>query len=597
MEGQIANSNSLVNSEKARRGNLSSSWRKGTLCATSVLLTLFAVCAVISAACVGIAQWRAPAVIRGTAALVCGVTLGISMMVFVIYRTIGCCGPTLLLRIDSSGNRSISRFRDIFSPKRWRDMLRSGTRLTFMSQSYSWYVVKRGVFPHAVCITPRDNTTAAIRLSGGYITDRFGSYQQFKDVVKRAESVAIVFPKQKSAPPVLMFRFHIGTRADILRVMSGCSALSGGFGSTFFTNYMCIYKHLLIASSVEQADSHCCEILTVSQDMRSLSHREIVNVLTDVARNRGLFLTLLKFWGKNSSDCGSGEVKTLKDLLKLTASTQLRNRLSSIEESNYLRDNLNLLALTYALLPEKSRCFVDGAVDGATLRRRFGDFLRKHPEIKYVAACMDHTIGDMLCERFQDAGYTNSKYFRVFGLLFHSSTTAQQMAKLYENDLEVCMAAFYDFPMLIHCAAYSFMARRFMGETGMDLKDAIHAHNTFRLDHERDGGAAKKAASMLYHMCNVLGFRFLTYDALSAVIATSVLRLYGDTLENARIGEVLREYHCQAEIPALHNWRHASMISGHQHEALAGLTSSSHKFLIQEQALPAAATPGGSAER
>ncbi|ASI47671.1 hypothetical protein AOV_02190 [Anaplasma ovis str. Haibei] len=598
MEGQIANSNSLVNSEEVRRGSLSSSWREKILCATNALLTLFAVCAVISAACVGIAQWRAPAVIRGTAALVCGMALGISMMVFMVYRMIGCCDPVLLLKIDSSvGDRSISRFRDIFSPKRWQGMLRSGTKLTFMSQNYSWYVIKKGVFPHAVCMVPNDDTTAAIRLSGGYITNRFGSHQQFKDVVKRAESVAIVFPKHKFAPPVLMFRFHIGTRADVLRVMSGCSALSSGFGSTFFANYVCIYKHLLLASSAEQADSRCCKILTVSQDMRSLSHREIVNVLTDVAYNKGLFLTVSKFWDKNSSHCGSDEVKTLKDLLKLTASTRLHNKLGSIGENNHLKDNLNLLALIYALLPERSRCFVDGAVDGAILRGRLGDFLKKRPEIKYVAACMDYTIGGMLCERFQDAGYTHSRCFRIFGLLFHSSTTTQQMAKLYEDDLEICMAAFYDFPMLMHCAAYSFMARRFTGETGVDLQDAVRAHNTLRLDHERDGGVARRAASMLYHMCNALGFRFLTHDALSAVIATSVLRLYGDTLENARMGEVLREYNCQAEVPALYNRHHASMIAGHQYEVLAGLTSSSHKFQIQEQALSTAKTPDGSASR
>ncbi|KAA8474399.1 hypothetical protein F0Q53_02540 [Anaplasma marginale] len=585
MEGQIANSGALVNSEEARRSNLSSSWRDGILCAVSALLAVFAVCVVISAACVGIAQWRAPAVMRGTAALVCGLALGISMMVFAVYRMTGCCDPALLLKINSSvGDRSISRFRDIFSPKGWKGMLRSGTKLTFMSQRYSWYVVKKGVFPHAVCVAPNDDTTAAIRLSGSYITNRFGSHQQFKDVVKRAESVAIVFPKQKSAPPVLIFRCHISTRADILRIMSGCSALSSGFGSTFFANYVCIYKHLLLASSVEQVDSRCCKMLSVSREMQSLSHREVVNVLTDVAYNKGLFLTVSKFWDKNSGNCSADEVKMMSTLLTLATSTKLRTKLGLIGESNHLKDNLNLLALAYALLPEKSRCFVDGAVDGAILRGRLGDFLRKRPEIKYVAACMDYTIGGMLCQRFQDAGYTHSRCFRIFGLLFHSSTTTQQMAELYEGDLEVCMSAFYDFPMLMHCAAYSFMARRFTAETGMDLQDAIRAHNTLRIDHERDGGVTKRAASMLYHMCNALGFRFLTHDALSAVIATSVLRLYGDTLENARMGEVLREYNCQAEVPALYNWRHADMVAGHQYEAIAGLTSLSQKCQIQEQA-------------
>ncbi|WP_041651488.1 hypothetical protein [Anaplasma centrale] len=602
MEGAIENSElSPASSAEARRGNPVLFSKESTLCATGVLLTSFVGCVAMGAICVGVAHWRVSLIARGIVALTCGLMLGISMMLFMVFRITGCCNPALLLRINSSvEDESVLRFRDTFSPKCWKGMLRSGTRLTFTSRRYSWHVVKKGIFPRATCIIPGDDMTAAIRLPRGYIKDRFGGYQQFKDVVKRAENVVIVFPKQKSASPVLMFGLRIGTRADILRVMSGCNALSSGFGSAFFANYVCIYKHLLFASSVEQVDSCYHEALVVSREMRSLSHREIANVLTDVACNKELFLAVSKFWSKNSGGRGSDEVQTLKALLKLVESTKLRNRLGSIKESNPLKDNLSLLALVYALLPEKSRCFVSGAVDGAVLRKRLSDFLKKCPEIRYVAACMDYTIGDILCERFQDAGYSHSRCFRVFGLLFHSSITVQQIAKLYEDDLEACMAAFYDFPILTRCGAYAFMARRFMEETGMDLGDAVHAHNVLRSDRASDGGVTKRASSMLYHMCDALGFQSLTYEALSTVIATSILRLYADTLESAHMGEVLYEYSCQAEIPALYNWRCASMISGYQHEIITELTPLSvaaPRLHVREQGLPATTISGDSTAR
>ncbi|MCU7611645.1 hypothetical protein [Anaplasma capra] len=564
MEEQASLSHSLKEVRNSGAPLLS---REGVvLYAAKTALALVAICAVMIAVCVGTANLRIyPVEIRTACSLVLSVILGLFMALFVVHRVVSSVGPTLLLRIDSPDDGLVSLFRDVFSPEKWKDMLGSGAKLTFSSEDHSWYVVARGRFPKKVSLV-RDNTTVAIRLPKGYVPHKFGSYQQLKNVMRRASNLVIAFPKQESLPPILFFELRISTRADILRVMSSFDALSSGPGSLFFIYYLRIYKSLLrILYTGKSNENHDAARAMRGGGLAPIEP-EIAHILADVEHNRGLFFYVLKFWSKNPGNYPNEEIQTLKALLKLIKDRALTARLHGRKIGDST-GKLGSFALIYALLPEESRCCAGMAVDMEALRKQFRDFLRKRREIRYIAACMDRTIGSVLCERFQDAGYAYSWCFRIFGLLFHSSTTDDQMLELYQNNLIECMFAFHEFPMLKSCAAYSFMAKRFTEDTGMDLLDATHANNMLKSNRAREGVVIKRASSMLYYMCDALGFRSITYEALSTVIAKSILRLYRDALGSLHMEKILCAYDCQIEIPAVDNWRCVG-ITGRRYETV-----------------------------